>query len=130
MEGFVAITMASKKLDFNDINKKISIVPSKIIRNGQSLALNRISSMDKWIYKDYYNDDNFGEILNNFLDKLIPYAPYFMQMREKCNIELNCYTTTEWGQLGVILTREIVDKICRLDVGINFHILSYGMVKE
>ncbi len=65
------------------------------------------------------------------LDNILPYSDYLKKARNKYNsVGLNCYLRSDFGQVGFQLSDEAICKLAKLGLCLDFHILSFGAVKD
>ena len=69
--------------------------------------------------------------LSLLLDNILPYSDYLKKARNKYNsVGLNCYLRSDFGQVGFQLSDEAICKLAKLGLCLDFHILSFGAVKD
>ncbi|MEL1136605.1 DUF4279 domain-containing protein [Desulfitobacterium sp. THU1] len=121
-------------LNFNQLNTDIPISPIKIIQRGQLIGkLKKIKApYDIWSYEIIITDnDDIISYLSELLDKLLPYAKCIQEASKQYERSaISCYIRSEFGQMGFHINNEIIIKLASLGLDIDFHILSFGGVKN
>ncbi len=134
ISGSFALSISDLNLDFNDIEAYLPIKHAKIIRRGQMVGkLKNIEApYDMWLYEVLLADE--GDIFKGLLlllDNILPYSDYLKKARNKYNsVGLNCYLRSDFGQVGFQLSDEAICKLAKLGLCLDFHILSFGAVKD
>lgn len=134
ISGSFAFSISDKKLDFKDIENGLPIKPTKIIKKGQMVG--RIKNIeapyDIWSYEISIADsENIFNGLSLLLDDLLPYSRFIKEASEKYeNVTVNCYIRSDYGQIGFQLSNEIIMKMGKVGLRLDFHILSYGAVND
>ena len=134
ISGSFAFSISDKKLDFKDIEDRFPIKPTKVIKKGQMVG--RIKNIeapyDIWIYEISIEDsENTFNGLSLLLNDLLPYSRFIKEAKVKYgNISINCYIRSDYGQIGFRLSNEIIMKLESIGLCLDFHIFSYGAVKD
>ena len=134
ISGSFALSISDLNLDFNDIEAYLPIKPAKIIRRGQMVGkLKNIEApYDIWVYEVLIADEkDIFKGLSLLLDNILPYSDYLKKARNKYNsVGLNCYLRSDFGQVGFQLRDEEIFKLADLGLCLDFHILSFGAVRD
>ena len=132
--GKYAFTICATNLDFKSIEDNLPIKPTKIVRRGQMIGKlnNIVAPYDIWSYeKTIVEDENVFYELSIMLDDLLPYNKFIKEAGRKYdNVTINCYLRTDYGQIGFQLSNEIISKLEKVGLSLDFHILSFGAVNE
>lgn len=130
--GSFALSISDISLDFKEIEDNFPIKPSRIIKKGEMIGkLKNIEApYDIWTYKVAIADrEDIFKNLSLMLDDLMPYCKF---IKDACNryenVLINCYIRSEYGQMGFRLSNEIIKKIEKIGLSLDFHILSFGAV--
>ena len=109
------------------INKEIGFEPTKVIKKGQSIAINLKARETVWIYKVKFCENTFIEKLYYFLNKLYESVDFFTcKIKQYEHVSIDFFIRSNDGQIGYILPKNAIISISKLDIDINFHILSFG----
>jgi hypothetical protein len=132
ISGEFTFSIRDKKLNFYDITSSLNLEPTQIIKKGQYLNKFTKAPFDIWLYKREiieYNDYEFDS-LQILLEELLPHSKVINEFKEVYDdVSINCYFRSDMGQIGFELPLNIISKLNRLDLNLNFHILSYGGVE-
>ncbi|MBU2703794.1 hypothetical protein Ga0466249_004944 [Sporomusaceae bacterium BoRhaA] len=132
ISGGFTMRISDLNLDFSKLEQNIGICPTKIIKKGQLIGkLKNIEApYDIWSYeRKITNEDVFAE-LTNLLNDLFPYFDYIREIRNVYEVTLNCYLRSDYAQMGLEITSDVITLIEKFGLGISFHILSFGGVED
>ncbi|MDQ7095869.1 DUF4279 domain-containing protein [Desulfosporosinus sp. PR] len=134
LSGSFAFSISDLKLDFCELESEILIEPTKIIRRGQMVGKfkNIEAPYDVWLYEISITDNNdiFSQ-LSLMLDNLLPYKKYIYEASKQYEkVIISCYLRSDFGQIGFQLNNDIIFKLASFGLSIDFHILSFGSVKN
>lgn len=134
MKGSFSFIIRDEVLDFDEISGKLRITPTSTLKKGQFLreGVKTQAQHDMWVYEVRVSDfDEPENALEYLLEKLVPaikeihhFAGVYSQ------VTLSAYLRSEYGQMGLILPKELMDKIALLRTGLVIHILSFGRVES
>lgn len=134
ISGSFVLSIKDKKLNFKDIEGNLPIKPTKIIRKGQMIGKtkNNEAPYDIWSYEVTIEDsENVFNELSTLLEDLLPYSEYIKEVSSNFeSITINCYLRSNYGQIGFQMNNEIILKLGQIGVSLDFHILSFGAVKD
>ncbi len=96
VSGSFVFTISDVQLDFEDINNNISLVPTKTIRKGELVAINKYAPYDIWSYEVKIKGKDVMNELNALLCRLSPYLEYIRYIN-KCytRVGVDCYFRSE-----------------------------------
>ncbi|MGM0878269.1 MAG: DUF4279 domain-containing protein [Bacillota bacterium] len=134
ISGEFTFSIRDENLDFFDINNRLKLEPTKIIKKGQGLN-NTLGTApyDIWLYKSKIRENDHDEFdrLEILLEELSPYSNYIKEFKEKYeDVSINCYFRSDMGQIGFEIPSNVIRNLVTLDLKLNFHILSYGEVES
>jgi hypothetical protein len=134
ISGSFVFSISDIKLDFKDIEDRFPINSTKIVRKGQMIGkLKNIEApYDIWSYEVTIVDcEDIFHDLSLMLDDLLSHNKFIKEAQKKYySVIINCYIRTEYGQIGFQLSNEIITKLGKIGLSLNFHILSFGGVNE
>lgn len=129
--GSFAFAIIDEQIDFDEISENILLTPTKVIKKGQLIALNKTAPFDIWSYEIKIVSLEIAEELESLITQLLPYSDFIKSFGNKYRqVVINCYLRSELGQIGIDIPSGIVDKLAQLGIGFSFHILSFGGVEE
>jgi hypothetical protein len=132
ISGSFVLSISDPTLDFKDIEDSFPIKPTKIIRKGQMIGKikNIEAPYDIWSYEiAIANRENIFDELSLLLDDLLPYSRFIKEVSSKYeSVTINCYLRSDYGQIGFRLSNEIIIKLEKVGLCLDFHILSFGAV--
>lgn len=134
IKGEFVFTVSDVSVDFNSIEKILTVEPIKIIKRGQLIGKLKNIEAPLDIYsierKFFAKEDIFKQLLI-LLDDLLPYHEFIKELAKRYNsVAINCYIRSEYGQIGFEMSNEIIVKLGIIGIAINFNILSFGGVEE
>lgn len=134
ISGTIVFSISDLNLDFFELENNINIKPTKMIHRGQLLGKleNTTAPYDIWSFEiKITTEDDISNQLSFLLDSLLPYLEYIKKAINKWEkVVINCYFRSELGQLGFQVSSECINKIAKLGLSLDFHILSFGMVES
>lgn len=134
ISGKFVFSITDSNLNFGELEKNILIKPTKIIRKGQFVGkLKNIEApRDIWLYEVKITDnENIFIHLSSLLIQLLPYSNYIKNMIDQYEeVAISCYLRSDFGQIGFQVSSEIISKLEKLGLKLNFHILSLGGIKD
>lgn len=133
MKGSFSFIVRGVNLDFDGISNKLRLSPTSTIKKGQPLRIGGSSTAlyDIWRLEIELSEQSEPEdVLRQLLQKLTPSSKTINEMIEEYKeVSIHCYLRSDYGQMGVSLSNEMLRKLAVLGVSIDFHILSYGKVQ-
>ncbi|MEK3685849.1 DUF4279 domain-containing protein [Paenibacillus sp. FSL R10-2736] len=134
MNGSCSFIIRNEALDFDYITRRLAIRPTSILKKGQDIRKGAVTQapFDIWRY-DVIISEEFepDEALQLLLNDL---TPNFKEINELTglykDVGIDCYLRSDYGQMGLQLTTEMIKEISILGLGVNIHILSFGGVEE
>ncbi|MFF2016567.1 DUF4279 domain-containing protein [Paenibacillus sp. NPDC058177] len=134
MKGRFSFIVRDEALDFDDISRKLKIRPTSITKKGEFIRkkMGIQAPYDIWLFEVIITEElEPEEALDELLNKL---TPNFKEINELIwiytEVNINCYLRSDYGQMGLELSIELIKKLAYLGVGLNIHILSFGGVKS
>lgn len=134
IRGFIVFDISNQTLDFEEIEKNLHIKPTTMITKEQFINDRKEYGVfaDRWLYKMKIED---SEDLCNDLLKLLeifsPYKEYIKKLSlENENVSIDFYISSLYAQMGFTLNKKVMSKLLFFELPLNFHILSFGDVKE
>lgn len=134
MNGSCSFIIRNETIDFDDITRRLAIRPTSIQKKGQAIKKGAVSQapFDIWRYEviisEHVEPEEAFELLLNDL------TSNFKEINELTglykDVGIDCYLRSDYGQMGLQLTTEMMKKISILGLGLNIHILSFGGVEE
>ncbi|MBU1094413.1 MAG: DUF4279 domain-containing protein [Firmicutes bacterium] len=134
LKGSIVFNISNEKLDFVEIENNLHIKPTRIMEKDQFIndyKECKVSS-DRWSYKIKIEDsvDLCNDLLK-FLEIFSPHLNYIKKLSlENENVSIDFYISSLYGQMGFTLNKKIIKKLLVFELPLNFHILSFGDVKE
>ena len=123
--------MEDDDLDFTRLSDEIDLKPTKVIYKGQQIVKGKIATNNIWRYEIKVGKENDISGLLILLDKLLPYSENIKLYTTKYSeVSINCYIRSDMSQIGFVLTPEMINKLDKLNLELNFHILSFGFAEE
>ena len=134
ISGSFAFSITDKNLDFKDIEDRLLIKPTKVIKRGQMVGKikNIEAPYDIWSYEvSIVESKNVFNELSLLLDDLLPYSEFIKEAKGNYErVAINCYIRSDYAQIGFQLSNEIIMKLGSIGLCLEFHILSYGAVND
>lgn len=134
MLGSCSFVIRDEILDFDEISGKLALLPTSITKKGQAIrqGIDIQAPYDIWRYEVVITEwTQPEEALDSLMNIL---SPKFKEVNELAGIYrglgIDCYLRSEYGQMGLQLSNEIMKKISLLGVGLDIHILSFGGVEN
>lgn len=132
IRGNCTLGFIDSKLTINEINTMLNLLPTTFIEKGQiiSEALKKKSDANRWLYKEPIQE---GEQVSQTLFRLLSR----LDSGEIHNVVKVCkdsfigvYLNSDYGQFGFELPSETIGLLSKLEVRLDVHILSFGMVED
>lgn len=127
----VAFVISDYDLKFEEINKNIKVNPTKIIHKGQEITANKLAPYDIWSHEiKKSKDTSITDSIYTLLYQIAPYSSYIKKISTQYReVVINCYIRSDMGQLGFEISREVIEKLNEIGIGLNLHILSFGFAE-
>lgn len=133
MKGSFSFIVRGENLDFDGISNKLRLLPTSTIRKGQPVRIggSSIALYDIWRLEIELSEQSEPEdVLRQLLQQLTPNSKAINEMIDEYDeVSINCFMRSDYGQMGFALSNEMLKKLAVLGTGIEFHILSFGMVE-
>lgn len=112
-----------------EVDLGAEIIPTKIVKKGDVVALGRKAPKNRWMYKiSYGNEKEYLESLEKMANQLSDKAEYVNKLArtyEEVSIIINM--RSEFAEIGCSIPSHILKKLSVLDCPLNFSVLSFGM---
>ena len=131
MNGFIGLTISDVDLDYTVIEKNMCLPPFKKSKTENEVIGKELGAQNMISYQAYFTEENFDEKVVDFLDKILlskPFIDILKKENKNINMILNLHISSVYGQIGVLLTKEIIRKARELRLGLSLDIISFGMV--
>lgn len=133
--GSFVFSISDLNLDFDELENRISIKPTKTIKKGQMVGKseNIRAPYDIWSYEVRIQgtEDDIFAYLSLLIDDLLPYSKYINEARRQYEeVVINCYLRSDLAQIGFNMNNNIISKLESLGLDVDFHILSFGRVNR
>ncbi|MEK3794608.1 hypothetical protein MKX42_22965 [Paenibacillus sp. FSL R7-0204] len=103
MKGSFSFIVRGDNLDFDGISTKLHLSPT---------------------------EQSEPEDILELLQQLTPNLKTITEMIDEYNeVSINSYMRSDYGQMGFMLSNEMLRSLAVLGIAIKFHILSFGMVE-
>lgn len=134
VSGSFTFSISDQNLDFKDIESNIGLQPTKIVEKGQPITrlTSREAPYDIWLYeKNIYDGEDIMVHLADLLSDLLPYSKYILEISKHYKqVTIDCYLRSNFAQIGFQISHNTISMLEKLDLSLNFHILSFGEVRE
>jgi len=130
LDGAIIMIISDNNKPLDMVSNIIKIPYSKMVLKGEQIG-KRKALLNRWIYKRKFNNINFSEVINTFLDTLLQEKEKFINLKtEYEEIEIIMQIRSDYGQIGFTLEGMILEKINVLKIPLSFDILSFGLVED
>jgi len=130
LDGAIIMIISDNNKPLDMVSNIIKIPYSKMVLKGEQIG-KRKALLNRWIYKRKFNNINFSEVINTFLDTLLQQKEKFINLKtEYEEIEIIMQIRSDYGQIGFTLDGMILEKISTLKIPLSFDILSFGLVED
>jgi len=130
LDGAIIMIISDNNKPLDMVSNIIKIPYSKMVLKGERIG-KRKALLNRWIYKRKFNNINFSEVINTFLDTLLQEKEKFINLKtEYEEIEIIMQIRSDYGQIGFTLEGMILEKINVLKIPLSFDILSFGLVED
>lgn len=135
VSGSFVFSVSDLNLDFDELENRIPIKPTKIIKKGQMVGKSESISApyDIWSYEVRIQgaENDIFAYLSLLIDNLLPYSKYINEARIQYEeVVINCYLRSDLAQIGFKMNNNIISKLEDLGLDVDFHILSFGQVNS
>lgn len=134
IQGSFVLSIIDENLDFQYIEENLPIKPTKTIKRGQMIGkLKNIKApYDVWSFEIAIMDNEliFTQLIT-LIEKFLPYSEFLLSARNKFErLTINCYFRSDYGQIGFQMSDEVITKMAQIGLPLDFHVLSFGDVKD
>lgn len=134
LKGFIVFNISNNKLNFKEIESNLCVKPTTIITKDQFINDHKEYgvSVDRWLYKTKIEDsEDLCNDLYRLLEIFSPHLDYIKELSLNIeNVSIDFYISSLYGQMGFTLNKKVISKLLVFELPLNFHILSFGDVKE
>ncbi|HZH59189.1 MAG TPA: DUF4279 domain-containing protein [Metabacillus sp.] len=129
--GSITFIIRGNQLDFDDITKNLKVQPTDISNKGEILPGGTEILEDAWFYE--VKMEKCEEPNNSFkrlLDVLTSSESFIRNLSKLNNLCIRCYIQTDFAQIYLDFSPEIIQRLANLDIRLEFSILSWGGVES
>jgi hypothetical protein len=134
MEGEFVFSIIDSNLNFEEINKNLTITPTKTIKKGQMIGKtkNIEAPYDIWSFEMKFDDgETFNECFDRLINEFLPFSKFIKEISTSFyKVGLSCYIRSDFGQLGFELSVKNIILLKEIGIPIEFHVLSFGLVEK
>jgi hypothetical protein len=132
IRGNCTLGFIDSKLTINEINTMLNLLPTTVIEKGQIISevLKKKSDANRWLYKEPILD---GEQVSQTLARLLSRldSGQIHNVIKVCKDSfIGIYLNSDYGQIGFELPSETISLLSKLEIRLDVHILSFGMVED
>lgn len=126
--GYCSLIVKGHNINFQEIEKNIHRKPTQIFKEGEKTNNVIGASQIDLIRFDQKIDENNtpNNVLNNFVDMLLPLTTYINQLSKEFDVFFKCYLQSDYAQINFRLSPEVMTKIASLKIDFEISILSWG----
>ena len=125
LEGNYVFVISNKSIDFEDIENRLELFPTEIIRCNDS------KTNDEWLFqKKISSYEKMSDDLDEFLDLLIKNGNVIGEYVNSYDVKIICYFRSVYAQINFTLEPVILSKLISLNIPIEFDILSFGYAEN
>ncbi|MCT4543804.1 MAG: DUF4279 domain-containing protein [Vallitalea sp.] len=130
--GKISLIIRDYELDFTNIDSSLSVKATTVIKKGHMISKTRIAKFDIWIYDvHFFSIDDIEIKIKEFVDVFGEKQAEILRIKNQYKyVGITCNIVTEYGQVGILLSPYLVEKLNMLSLGIDFDIISYGNVEN
>lgn len=101
-----------------------------LVKKGQIIAGNRVAEKSIWSYVvEFDSYISFVELFRVFINKVSENIHFINELKNSFeSIKIAIFIRSDYGQLGYQIPGEILCDLAKLELDLEFHILSFGMV--
>ncbi|MVP00831.1 DUF4279 domain-containing protein [Paenibacillus lutrae] len=126
--GNCSLSISASNLNFELLNR-LKVVPTTVVRRGQLITTKSAAPYDIWILEvDVTEQISIDLALEKLIHPLRKAKQELNFIKNQYEVTLNCYLRSDYGQLGIQISPAVIQLIGELELGLNFHILSYSGV--
>ena len=130
-DGEIRISISDSNDIDENVNKKIGLEPTVIIKKGEHCTSNQKATHNIWSYELKFCDTNFSLNLESFTLHLSKFSDNIKNLViDYESVEINIYIRTLYGQFGFSILNKELNKLSLIGLDVGFHILSYGEVAK
>ena len=130
INGKIGFSVYSENTFDEQIEKILCITPKKIIKKGEKIGSHLIAPKNAWLYHIEFHDyDDFASKAVDFYDQLLGQQGGINFLKTKYDVSIDMYIGSDLGQMGYTLPTKMIKMASQIDLDINFHILSFGLVE-
>lgn len=123
------IIAGNPDLDFEEINSRLSINPTKKFKCGE--IANKIAGPiknDIWTYEIKISEEP-NTSLNKLLMLLVPKKDFITNLSNTVDVSVRCYTQSDLAQIGFTILPDTIKMLADLNIRFDISILSWGQVE-
>ena len=121
--------------DSNEIDENIDAIigfePTQVIKKGESITSKRVAPYNIWMYLLEFDSTNFDYVTEIFAQRLSRFKDNIKSIIPRYErVEIDIYVRSEYGQFGFTICNNELAELSTMGLNINFHILSFGLVRD
>ncbi|MFD2671782.1 DUF4279 domain-containing protein [Marinicrinis sediminis] len=109
----------------------LQLEPTNTVNKGTliSKSLHKSAPYDLWTYEiEIIESDTISEAIVTIYELLASRLDKFEELCLHHEVMLNLYLQSDYAQLGFELSQKAIDCLKKLNIKVDFHILSWGGV--
>ncbi|MCA1032519.1 DUF4279 domain-containing protein [Bacillus timonensis] len=129
--GSCSLIIKGEGLDFSEISKTLKINPTREMRKGVVYSsIFGPNKEDFWIYELKVNENQSpNDTLSTLLSYLSHSKQFIVMLSKSHNVSIKCYIQSSMAQIGFDLSPPTIVELSKLNVKLEFSILSWGGVE-
>jgi hypothetical protein len=129
--GSWSLIIRGSKLVFDEINEKLSLLPSQITKRGEPRSSVLTSNIyDIWQYEIKFDNNSIIESFNELLSNLQSCSEYINVLAKTNDVAIRFYIQSDFAQMGFSITAEMLQRLANLNIKLEVSIFSWGGVED
>ncbi|WP_132013697.1 DUF4279 domain-containing protein [Hydrogenispora ethanolica] len=130
--GSCSLIIRGTKLEFDEIKTELNIIPSKVVRRGETISkIIPKSEYDIWIYEVKFRDnEEVNETLEPLLSNLLSSKQFLQNLSSSFDVVLKCYVQSDLAQINFEFSPKVISYLAEIKLRLEVSIFSWGGVED
>lgn len=127
--GELYLRISGNNLDFKKIDTDLELKATKCVTKGTRILNTHFAEIDVWLYEEkIINLPSLNDKLFDILNKLLIKKDIINDIKNDNEIAITVDIRSDDAQIGFEINNNNISMLSRLNLGLSFNILSFGLV--
>ena len=127
-DGKISLSINSVNEFDEDVDEIMHFKVTEAIQKGRNIISVLEPEQSSWLYWIKFNDGDFACQCLNFYKLLLERQQSIEELKTRYEVCIEVYISSDYGQFGETIPSELLKMAAQLDIDVDFHIFSFGLV--